>query len=323
MQRQKRNRERGKLAALIVAVVLSSIIWLAFNLSQQYTEVVGVQVCASSDLEGRAKKSSSTSQVLARVKARGFYFLADRFARKDEVKTIEIRSADLTNLEGTDIYEISESQLRRYFNEMFGNDASLESFQSGPAQFKFLTENHKKVPIKAVQMITFKPQYCDVGGIRFSSDSVTIYGSPSRLDGIDAILTGQITANDVKSSIHGTATLEAPSGVRLSMNKVGYSLDVVRYVETSRKVMLKVRNAPRGTRLSIYPSSADVTFRCTFPYNNKSVEKMEFYIDYNEFLKSLSGRCVIRTDKLPDDILSYTVDPEVCECLVTENGISE
>lgn len=315
-----RPQNKGKFTALLVAVVLSSIIWLAFNLSQQYVDVVSVQVCAKSDIEGRAVNSSSTAQIVARVRASGFYFVYDALGGTDRIKNVEFSSSDLKNVPETDQYEISEAALRRYFNAIFGNDASLEAFQSKAVQFRFLPENHRKVPIKGVLMIDYRPQYCGVGGVRFDKDSVTVYGEPSRIESIDAVYTEQIVRNDVRSSLHGTVGLEAPGGVRLAFNETGYSLEVVRYVEISDNVEIKARNVPRDVSLSIYPSSAEATFRCAFPYDGKSIGKISFYVDYHDFQNSITGRCAIRSSELPDGVLNCRIDPQVCECLVTVNS---
>lgn len=315
-----RPQNKGKLTALLIAVVLSSIIWLAFNLSQQYVDVVSVQVCAKSDIEGRAVNSSSTAQVVARVRASGFFFISSALAGTDRIKTVEFSSSDLRNIPETDQYEITETALRRYFNAIFSNNASLESFQSKTVQFRFLPENHKRVPIKGVLMINYRPQYCSVGSVKFEKDSVTIYGEPSRIESIDAVYTEQIVRNDVRSSLHGTVGLETPGGVRLAFNEIGYSLEVVRYVEISGNVDIKARYVPRDVALSIYPSSAEATFRCAFPYDGKSINKISFYVDYHDFQKSITGRCAIRSSELPDGVLSYRIEPQVCECLVTVNS---
>ncbi|MCQ2174082.1 MAG: hypothetical protein MJY61_02980 [Bacteroidales bacterium] len=317
MPSQKQRNNRGKVTATILAVFLSCLIWLTFNLSQTYTETAGAQIYATSNLEGRASTSVNSVQIIARVRASGFFFLREA-GKQDVIKTVKFNPEDLVNVNRGDYFEISESALRRY-TSIFGKDVYIESVQSGNAEFKFLPESHKKVPVRAVQSINFKPQYCAMGGIKFAKDSVTVYGEPSKLEMIDFVTTSQISRNDVGGSIHGTAYLEAPAGTRLSFNSVSYSLDVIRFVEFKRTVQIGIRNVPRGTSLSFYPKTVQATFRCAFPAPNSDVDKIEFYIDYLDFQKSISGRCAIRTTEIPDELISLRLEPEVCECLVTSS----
>lgn len=318
MPSPKQRNNKGKTTALILAVFLSSLIWLTYNLSQQYTETAGAQIYAISNLPGRAATSTNSVQIIARVRASGFFFLRE-MNKKDAIKTVKFNPEDLINVNKGDYFEISESALRRY-SSIFGKEVSIESIQSGNAEFKFLPESHKKVPVRAVQSISYKPQYCGMGGIKFAKDSVTIYGEPSKLEMIDFILTKPISRNDVGGSIHGTAYLEAPAGIRLSFGSVGYSLDVIRYVEFKRSVQIGIKNVPKGISLSFYPKTAQATFRCAFPAPNADVDKIEFFVDYLDFQRSISGRCTIRTTEIPDELISLRLDPEVCECIVTSKS---
>ena len=90
---------------------------------------------------------------------------------------------------------------------------------------------------------------------------------------------------------------------------------MTRYVEVRRSVPVTVRNAPAGKNLSVYPSTADVLFRCVFPTASDRTSEVQFYIDYEDFQNSQSGKCVARTDDLPPGVLSWSITPEVFDCV--------
>ena len=62
-------------AGLLLSVLFSAMIWLMYNLSQSYSEIVSIPVVAESNIEGRARRSSSEMTVSAMVKAPGFRLL--------------------------------------------------------------------------------------------------------------------------------------------------------------------------------------------------------------------------------------------------------
>lgn len=299
---------------LILCLVLSFGIWLVHNLSQSYSDIVSVPVTAESNIEGRAVRSSSEVTVSARINASGFHLLnLASEARKSKVKSVFIDSEDFVRGSG-DYFTVSASSLLKYVSDIFGQGVSLESFVSGDLQFKFAPENHKKVPVKAVQSISFKPQYMSLGEMQTSPDSVVVYGDPQRLEGIESVLTRQITHNDLRGGVHGAVKLQTPAGVRLSQKEVAYSLEVTRFVEVKTTVRIGTRHVPAGSKLSVLPSTADVSFRCVFPMSINPVDRAEFYVDYNDFAKSITGRCIVHCDGLPDGVISYTVEPDVCDC---------
>lgn len=297
---------------LILCVLLSFLIWLVYNLSQTYSKIVSVPVVAESNIEGRARRSSSEMTVSAMVNAPGFRLLS-LSSKSSKPVLVEFAPEDLKHAEG-DYFTVSVKNLIKYVGPIFGDAVALESFLSGDLQFKFATENHKKVPVKPVQIISFRPQYMALEDMKTIPDSVVIYGDPARLEGIETVFTKPVTKKDLRAGIHGNVKLQVPAGVRLSHKEVVYSLEVNRYVEVSTTAKVVTRHAPAGKRLTILPSTVSVSFRCVFPMSINPVDRSEFYVDYREFEESLTGRCVVHCDGLPDGVISYTVDPEVCEC---------
>ena len=78
---------------------------------------------------------------------------------------------------------------------------------------------------------------------------------------------------------------------------------------------ITVRNLPAGVTLSVFPSVANVSYRCVFPLVNDPTGVVGCYVDYDEFTGSINGRCVVRHDALPNGVISCTVSPEVVDCV--------
>ena len=98
------------------------------------------------------------------------------------------------------------------------------------------------------------------------------------------------------------------------------ALDVVRYVEMRSTVPVGVRGVPKGVSFSVYPSTAQAVFRCQFPSRSNPAESCEFYVDYDEFTHSKSGRCVAHCDNLPANVIEWTLEPDVFDCMLREDA---
>lgn len=296
----------------LACLALSAGIWLIHNLSHLQTDVVSVQVYARSNLAGRAARSSDAVEITARCKASGFRLLY-LGGRK---KPVEVRfDADDFTAEEGDYFGIAASQLYRYVNDIFGAGASVESFLSDKVRFRFIRELNKKVPVKVSSALSFKPQYMQNGDFILSPDSVLVYGPADLLGRIDAISTSLISRSDIRGNQHGEVALEAPAGVRISDNTVAWSLEVSRYVQIEAELSVRGRNVPSDTGFAIYPDKALVVFNCVFPVIQNPSSVASCYVDYREFVKSKTGRCVIRCENLPAGVISYSVQPEVAECV--------
>lgn len=298
----------------LLCVLFSASIWLVLNLSQLYVAIVSVPVTAQSNIEGRGALSQSEATVTAQVSASGYrhVVMARRHRRTEQVS---FAAADFRYM-GGDRYAIPNTALYRYASQIFGEGVTVESFISEDPEFSFPEETYKKVPVRAVLDIEYAPQYMALKPLQVQPDSVLVYGEPSRLENVSVVSTKPLDLGDLRRSVHGKLRLETPSGVRLSHDECVYSLEVTRFVELRSEVHIGTRNVPASVDLAVLPSTATVVYRCIFPTATDPTAKAKFYIDYNDFAGSLSGRCVARCEELPNNVIDYTISPEVFDCLV-------
>lgn len=296
----------------VVCLLLSASIWLIYNLSQMHSSIVSMEIVAESNIEGRAKRSSDAVTMTARVRASGFRLL--RIIMRSKAVAVAFSSDDLHHLEA-DYYSISANQLLRYSSDIYGPGALVEAFLFDNVSFRFIGENNKRVPVRAVNLISFRAQYAQLSELSLKPDSVTVYGPAEVLERVDGVYTSTISLSDIHSNVHGEAGLETPRGTRLSEQKVEYSFEVSRYVEIKTELHIASRNVPEGFMLSVYPSKAELTFKTVFPLITNPVGLVGAYVDYNEFARSINGNCMVRIDELPKGVISCSVNPEVVECV--------
>lgn len=301
---------------ILVCILLSGVLWLIHNLSQEYSDIVSVSVLAESNLSGRAPVAGAEVVISARVQTTGYRILSLK-REGSHTRNVTIAPEDLMHADG-DFYSISKNALYNYASAIFGEGVTIESLVADDVRFKFSRENYKKVPVTPVVNLSFKPQYMALKAMSIQPDSVLVYAEPKRLEAIESILTRPVSLRDLKSSVHGAAKIDAPAGARLSQNEVAYSLEVTRYIEFRRTFEVEVRNVPHRVKVSVLPSEATANFRCVFPMTSDPSEKVRLFVDYSDFVSSLDGSCIVRADGVPGSVISYEIDPQVCVCVEVE-----
>lgn len=292
--------------------MLSTGFWLVHMLSKDYSDYVSVPVLASSNIEGRAERSSAEVIISARCEASGFGLI--NLSQRRRAVPVFIDAADFTH-DNSDFFSISSDNLEKYISDIFGPSVSVSSFAARSFQFRFAKENYKKVPVSVSPVLNFRPQYMPLHEFKVTPDSVFVYGEPKMLRNIEVVRTSGIVLNDVSGNIQGTVGLIQPKGVRVSSRKVEYSLDVTRFVEIEATVPIVTRNAPDSTHFLVLPSTAKVVYKCIFPVEESPLDIAEFYVDYLDFTKSVSGKCLVHCDGLPASVIDYTLTPQVCDCI--------
>ena len=293
-------RLRGRETLLLVtSLLLAMLIWFFTNLSKEYLDVISIPVVAECNIQGHSGISSNTANVSARCKADGFRLLREHSAKTRRPVRVNFSRGDVHHA-GGDRYYIAGNAKNSYAESIFGSGVTLESFVSDTLFFTFPSENNKVVPIRLVP------------------DSVTVYGEKSRLDLIDHVSTVPISLSDVHENRHGALRLRGIKGVRTSDGEVSYELPVARYVELRSVMPVPVLHAPAGHKLQVFPSHATVIIRCEFPVGRDPFESFRLYVDYDDYISSLTGRCVPRVGKLPPGVLDYRIEPEVFDCFETD-----
>ena len=299
----------------VLALLLSFGIWLIHNLGLEYSGQISVPVVAESSLDGHSNLSTVSSSVVAVCHTTGYNHL--RTSMRDKDVRVLIDPSDLRHGRG-DEYTLSGSAMNNYVKQFFGDGVSVEAFITDTLKFIFPRENFKKVPVEVIQELSYRSQYMATSTLKLEPDSVYVYGDDLHIANVVMVSTTPLKAADIHNDLHGILKIKKLAGVRFSSDEVKYSQPVSRYIEIKTPLPVTIRDLPAGKKVSIYPSTAEVTFRCIFPITYDPVGKVGVYIDYEDFASSRSGRCVPRFDALPQGVIDCTVNPQVFECLETQ-----
>ena len=303
--------------ALLLALALSFTIWLIHSLSEEYSGVMTVPVEAESRIEGRSNISTIQSVAVARVRTTGFNLVASAGRERRKPVLVKVDPQDLRRTSGDD-FILTGPARSNYVREIFGDGAVLETFLSDTLKFRFPRENHRKVPVILVSDISYRDQFMAAGPVRMVPDSVIVYGEQDVIGKIDGIRTQPLSLSNVRHDVHGALKLSKPDGVRLSDDDVAYSITVSRFVEILSTVPVTVKNAPSGRSFEIRPPVAEVMLRCVFPLKGDPSEGIGVSINFADFEKSVTGRCVPTVSGLSEGVIDYRVLPEVFDCIELE-----
>lgn len=310
----KLNVSGRDFSIFLLSLLLAFSVWLIHNLSFKYSTYLSVPVQVKANIDGHTNLSADINKIVARCKTTGYNALRNSSFTPKKTKIIEF-DPSIVQHKGGEIFYITRANLAEYSHIFYGGDVTLEYFLTDTLFFRLPYQAHKKVPIQPVTSITYQSQYINQTPLKIEPDSVILYGEPLHLSNIDKVYTENIRLKDINASVQGLADLKSISGVRMSSSEVHFYLDVTRFVEIKASLPVHVINVPRGGGLTPYPPVVDVSFICMFPKMSDPREEVMFYVDYNDFLDSKNGECILRVSELPAGVISYKVNSPVIECV--------
>ena len=304
-------------AVLLLALLLAFSIWIIHNLSLKYNDYLTVQVAAKCSIDGHSAVASNTCDVVARGRATGYKVLKFNAPGRRKPVTVDFSPSVMKHMEG-DLYYVTSDALQEYTHLIYGSGVSIEYFVSDTLFYRFPLVNSKKVPVHPVASLTYDSQYMSDGQMDITPDSVYVYGEPHRLETISQVYTRPIKYSMLNSNVSGVVELEKMRGISFSENQVRYSLDVVRFVEMTSVVPVRCINVPSDRMLMVYPSSVNVVLKCVYPLPVRFENQPHIYVDYNDFLKSVSGKCPVRMVDMGSGIIEVDIEPVYVECRLEE-----
>ena len=311
------NFNRRDWVVLLLALLLAFSIWLIHNLSLRYNDYLNASVIAVCNIDGHSETSANRCEVMARCRTTGYNVLKYNRKAKHGSKKVAFSPAVMKH-DRDDIYYVTSADLQEYAHLIYGDNVTVEYFVSDTLFFRFPYQDSKKVPVSIVSSLSFRPQYMSYGELTCVPDSVVIYGERKKLESISRVYTAPVKHSDLNEDVRGLVDLEKIRGVRMSVSEVHYSLDVTRFVALSGRKRVIPVNVPAGKDMIVFPSYVDVTWNCVFPMNEDKTSDMEIVADYNDFVRSLSGKCVVKPSALPAGVISCQVSPEVVDCVLEE-----
>lgn len=304
--------------ALGLSLMLAFGVWLIHNLSLEYSALVQRAIVAQCEIDGHSNISAEAVEIAASCEMSGLDLMAYRMEGRRRPVHLTVSPDDM-HAKGNDVYYMTSAEATKYFHLIFTDRSKLEYFVTDTLFFTFKSVEHKKVPVKVMANVSYKPQYMSVTGLKASPDSVYIYGDKEIIDVVDHVTTDVVKLYELDSETYGSVNIKPINGVRISAKSISYNIPVVRYVQ--REIMLPVRTSgvPRGVELKVYPPNVKMTYKMRFPAD-ADMSDVYVRIDYEDFNHSRKGKCVGMVENLPEEVLQYGLEKEVFECLLEVNA---
>lgn len=318
----RRNSGRGRnVPFLVSSFLVAFVIWVLFNLSQDYSVFLDYGLRVRTDIRDREKTAVADDRLMVRVKAGGFYIVFHRMGLHDGEVELSVGGEHLTVTDSeSDLFSINLQDVFSDVVSAFGPEVEVESVVSKTVNVTLPKVDVRKVPVALNFSLKCEPQYMLSGHPVLSPDSVVISGPSGEVSSVEMVRTESISLRGVKSDVHGMAGIHPIKGVTISEQGVMYSLKVGRYVDESLMIPVSVRNVPAGKKVMVLPNEVEVTCRRFFPLAEK-LEPTEFgcYVDYDELVSSHSSDII--PELVPPGgrrIVSGSMNPSVVQCIILD-----
>ena len=190
---------------------------------------------------------------------------------------------------------IPSDVLRRSISDILQGTSKLVETKPEEIYCTYFTEQEKSVALVFAGDVNLANEYQLVSAPSLSQKRVKIYGEEKALSAIDTLYTAVMEWKEVSDTVIRRVPLALPRGMRAEIDSVEVQIITERFTEKKLIVPVRVKNAPEGYKLRLFPKEVEVNVRvgmshfaqvnasdisasCTYSPDRK--ETMDVEIDY-------------------------------------------
>ncbi len=268
--------------SIIIALLLSLILWISVALSDFYSTNINVPVKMINVPNGYTVSNFDSNKVNIRIRGEGWKLADILLGRTKEYEV----SAEFDSGKRSINYSEALSD-----NAWIANDVQVFGIYPDSYEYQIEKVQNKKFKIFPIVNLDFRSDYGLASEISLFPDSITAFAPHSILRKIDSIPTIPIDFELLDKDVDMRVDLEYLTGVRYERNFTNLKFKVEKIVDKKiDNIEIKIKNVPPNEQLIVFPNKISVVLRGGINILGKLNEQdISASISYSEIIEDTLG----------------------------------
>ena len=314
----KRIKPDRRLLVFFSFVLLSAILWFLIALNKDYTVHVNYPVVFSNLPKNKTLVSDLPIDLTILINAHGFDLMRYNITSPPPI-TFDLNTINLTKIHGGDApkYCILPNLIKERIAKQIGSEIQIIEILPDTITFEFVRLVSKKIPIIPDISASFARQFIQEGKLELTPDSVRVTGPHTIVDTLKKAYTEHFDFHNLNSSRTVTLDFVPIKNITFLTDDVSLTINVEKFTESIVKAPIDFINLPIFLKITLFPSTVNVTFLVGFSnFNNIKPEMFRFVADCQNIEKGTFKRMKIRMTKSPAEVSNVRFSPEWVEYLI-------
>ena len=273
--------DKSNFNTFLVFLLFTALLWLLMKFSKNYTHEIGANITYINIPEDKLLNKASDSVLNLVLTGNGFKLMNYRlFTPKIEVDLQ--KDAILKSGKG---YFLTR-QHRELLKLQLDYDGEIKEMSRDTLHVLFDVNQYKKIPVYLDASISYASGYASKEGLVLVPDSVVINGPAHLVDTTTIVKAHPIVLENVNANQDITVDLDLKkfsANLQVLPNRVQGILEVNKFTEGTLSLAIQLINAPKDTRITIFPKNVTVTYRVSLEgYKDISATDFKVVADYRD-----------------------------------------
>jgi len=292
-QRLEESPRTRSILLYLCFVVISAIFWcfLTFNGNVKLDLEVPVKVSLPDNVHLLSRVPDTLTVT---VSDKGYRFFSYLFHK---TPTLTLRFGDYND--GSGYFKVDQSHLKKALAAVLNKHATIVNVLPENINIRFTDLPGKKVPVKTDIIVEPREDYTLYGALIQSRDSVLVFSDAKTLSEINEVYTYHVEETDLTDTLRRKVTIAPINGAVIEPRAIDIMVPIEKLKSQSRTVRIVVRNAPAGTKMLLFPSDVEVTYRSPLS-RIKDEAGITAVVDYNSIdFSSPSNKVKVMIGEVP------------------------
>ena len=304
--------ERGKSRSFLIFLALSFFFWMITKFSNQYTEILEVEVRFDTFPMGVVPVSDTSSEVQITLTATGFQLLFYKL-----FDTSIVLDSEKGVFDGGKASVSLQMSFQEIQDQFFGSP-ELKAIFPSTVHFEYSKLGSKRLPVVLQSDLKIAAGYGIAESIQFDPDSISAMGPENVLDTLKSIQVIVPNKKNITKSFTGQFNLinAAPKQLEFSQTDSRLSVIIDRFSEKTIKIPIRLLNVPDSIGLKLFPSTIDLSFAASLS-KIKTITASDFMISCDfKLLKEGDQLMKLKLTKTPSQVQNLRWKPKQVEYLI-------
>lgn len=295
-------------------VVVSALFWLILALNDSAQNNFNVMVQITNVPDTVTFISDIPEKIHVNVRDKGSNLWRNGFLKHPTI------SINFKEYGDKGVLKYSRNDIISGLKGIFGSSAQVNAVSIDSISLVYTTNKGKRVPVIVDAMILPASGSIMEGDIRAVPSNVLVYGEQDVLDTIHKVVTERIDLRDISETTQKDVSIRKIKGARILPSQVRVSVPIEPLVRKEALITISPVNVPKGESLLLFPSKVPVDYYVAMSrLNDNDDPEIELQVDYEEIVRSVSGRLHVEVVRYPDRLLNLALKTDSVEYTIVKN----
>lgn len=305
--------ENKNIIPFLVCLLIAASLWFLNALNKEYTINMSYPIKYINLPQDKMIKNTPPNHFNLKVKAGGFSILSHKLSLSFTPLVLDCQSffPNSNDSNAHLLLRIPTRKLEDRIANQVSSDLKILSIAPDSLIFELEQLTQKRIRVEANISYELTKQHFISDRIKFSPDSITVYGPRSVIDTLQAVHTEQQHYAKLGQSIRRNITIQGQNNLQYSPKRVVMEVPVAEYTEKVIEVPIEIINAPEEHQIKLFPDKTKVSFLVSLSdFSSISAKDFKLIVDYK---KSVDNSDILNIELLHSPSYTYAIQVETTQ----------